>query len=41
MQKMILQILKSSFSPDVSTVFSREISVYGLFVKYVRQVSGA
>ena len=38
--KMILQILKPNFSPDGSTAFSREKSVYGLFVKYVRQVSG-
>ena len=34
--KMILQILKPNFSPDGSTAFSREKSVYGLFVKYVR-----
>ena len=38
--KMILQILRPNFSPDGSTAFSREKSVYGLFVKYVRQVSG-
>ena len=37
--KMILQILKPNFSPDGATAFSREKSVYGLFVKYVRQVS--
>ena len=39
--KMILQILKPIFSPDGSTAFSREKSVLGLFVKYVRQISGA
>ena len=38
--KMILQIVKPNFSPDGLTAFSREKSVYGLFVKYVRQVSG-
>ena len=37
--KMILQILKPNFSPDGSIAFSCEKSVYGLFVKYVRQVS--
>ena len=38
--KIILQILKPNFSSDGSTAFSREKSVYGLFVKYVQQVSG-
>ena len=38
--KMILQILKPNFSLHGSTAFSREKSLYGLFVKYVRQVSG-
>ena len=38
--KMILQILKPNFSPHGSTAFSREKSLYGVFVKYVRQVSG-
>ena len=30
----------ANFSSDGSTAFSREKSVYGLFVKHVRQVSG-
>ena len=37
--KILIQLLNPVFSPEGSTAYSREKEVYGLFIKYIRQVA--